>query len=107
MIDYIKRDDAYKIALHCEGHEARIKMMEIPAENVIPVDFILRAQTEMTQKAKVGGQIGHDYGIAAATLAWVVALYRIANATENKETESNEYETDIRADGSVLIRPKM
>lgn len=75
--------------------------------DAIPVEFITKMRSELLDKAKIGGMEGRDYGTAAATLAWLVGLYRIANAKEINESQNDQYETDIRADGSVLIRPKM
>ena len=66
--EYIKKADAYKIALHDGSDIAAKKIADLKPEPVKPVDFE------------------------------VVLVHELHN---------DLYEIDIRADGSVLIRPKM
>jgi hypothetical protein len=78
MTDYIKKADAYRIAVHGTDPDVAYKIQQLEPENVIEVPDL---HLEIKPRSKID--------------------------LEKLKRESTFYEPDIRADGSVLIRPKM
>ena len=77
MTDYIKKADAYRIAVHGTDPDVAYKIQQLEPEKVVPAEFIDVLREELWQKSKIGGRDGVIYGNAATALTYVAGLWKM------------------------------
>ena len=78
MNGYIKKSEAYRVALHKNGDAARAAVAEIPCEDVIPVEFIWEYIEQQKQFANPV-----QYGLCRLFLYGIIDSYHAKQKSEN------------------------